>query len=189
MKPFYFIGWLIIRTFVKLFYRLKVVGIENFPKGKVLVAPNHISLADPPILGCSIKQELNYMAKKELFENKVLDFFLRKVNVFPVTRENVEPSSIKNAVKILNQNKPLVLFPQGTRSKNFNPEKIKTGFIKIAKMAKANILPVAIINTDKMIKFKQIKIIISKPIFQELTEKDILNKYILAMKEMLCNYQ
>jgi 1-acyl-sn-glycerol-3-phosphate acyltransferase len=185
MRPIYFIGWLITRTIAKIFYRLKIFGIENFPNGKVIIAPNHISLADPPIIGCCIKKELNYMAKKELFENKFMDFVLRKINAFPVTRENVDKTAIKNAIKILKNNKPLVLFPQGTRNKVFAKENIKLGFIKIAKIAQADILPVAIVNTDKLKLFKQIKVFFATPIPYWLPEEIILQKYIAIMEKML----
>ncbi|MFQ3675743.1 MAG: lysophospholipid acyltransferase family protein [Endomicrobiia bacterium] len=188
MKLFYFVGWLIVRMFAKMFYRLKVIGIENFPEGKILLAPNHISLADPPVLGSAVDRELSYMAKKELFENKLMNFILRKVNVFPVSRESIDPSAIKNAVRILKNNKPLVIFPQGTRNKDFSEERIKLGFIKIAKIAKSDILPVAIINTDKMMSFKQIKIIFSKPIPISLPEENILQIYVKSMKTMLNKY-
>lgn len=188
MKFIYLTGWIITRVVAKLIFRLKIINKENFVSGRILIAPNHTSYVDPPIVGCSVPKELYYMAKKELFESKIMGFLLRKTNAFPVEREKIDPSTIKTAVKILKSNKPLVLFPEGTRRKFFCGENIKNGFVKIAKIANADILPVAIINTNNLKFFKQIKVVFGKKISCSLGEKEILETYISEMEKMLKKY-
>lgn len=80
MKFIYLTGWIITRVVAKLIFRLKIINKENFVSGRILIAPNHTSYVDPPIVGCSVPKELYYMAKKELFESKIMGFLLRKTN-------------------------------------------------------------------------------------------------------------
>ena len=101
------------------FYRMHVEGAEHIPDtGAVIVAPNHKSSFDPPIVGVAIKNRLvHYMAKAELFKNPVFGWVLRKMGAFPVKRGTVDRMAIKQAVRELKNGHVLGIFPEGTRIK------------------------------------------------------------------------
>ena len=95
---FYYIG----RTFYKLFYKivfgLTIEGQQHIPrKGSAIIAPNHASYIDPPLVAVALPRPLYFMAKAELFKNPFFGFILRKVNVFPVKRSSKDVGVFKEA--------------------------------------------------------------------------------------------
>ena len=135
-------------TFV---YRLEVHGKENIPKtNDYIVAGNHLSTLDPPLLCCVLPKPVAFMAKKELFENPLLRWMLDWLGSFAVNREKLEVSTIKTALTIKNTNWVLGLFPQGTREPRGTITHIEKGFAGLAKTTKCGILPIGIIGTDEV---------------------------------------
>ncbi|MBQ6296430.1 MAG: 1-acyl-sn-glycerol-3-phosphate acyltransferase [Selenomonadaceae bacterium] len=129
----------------------KIIGTENIPKeGAFILAANHVSNWDPPFLGTFIEREVCYMGKVELFKNPVMAAICRGLHVFPVKRGAADKTAIKTAVKILKDGKCLGIFPEGTRSKTGKLGKAESGVSLIAAMTKAQIIPAAIINTEKI---------------------------------------
>ena len=101
---------LIIRIVLKINGSLKVYGTENVPeKGGVIIASNHISYLDPPLVGAVLPRIATFLARKGLFEVPVLGRMIRR-SAFPVDRDNPKPSSIKEAVKRLKKGEAIVLF-------------------------------------------------------------------------------
>lgn len=119
---------------------IDVQGKEHLPEDDtyVLIAP-HRSLLDPVfIVIAAAPREFTVMAKAELFENALFGWFIRKLNAFPVDRENPGPSAIKTPVKALkNTDKSFLIFPSGTR----HSTDLKGGAVTIAKMSKKPIVP------------------------------------------------
>jgi 1-acyl-sn-glycerol-3-phosphate acyltransferase len=101
-------------------------------------------MLDPFLVAISFKDNLRYMAKKELFEYKILNFLLPKVGVFPVDRSGNSLTAIKNSIKILKDNQTLGIFPEGTRIKEYDENSVKGGIGMLAVKSKASILPVYI---------------------------------------------
>ncbi len=148
----------------KIFYKVSVNGLENIPKdGRLVICSNHIGVTDPVLLAAMIPRNLNYMAKKELFDNKLLSFFIKKLGAFPVDRETTGLSAIKNAIKILRNDKVFAMFPQGTRVTDISNEDVKPGIAMISIKGKSPVVPIYI-DTQYEI-FKEIKINIGKPIY------------------------
>ena len=86
---------------MKLIYRLEVHGKENIPKNcEYIVAPNHLSTLDPPMIAGILNRPLAYMAKKELFENPFLRWWLNWLGAFAVDRENLSVSTIRTVLTI-----------------------------------------------------------------------------------------
>jgi 1-acyl-sn-glycerol-3-phosphate acyltransferase len=106
-------------------------------------------MIDPVILAVSSKRQIHFMGKKELFENKILGYFFRKLGAFPVDRQGVSMSAIKSSLAVLNNNEVLGIFPEGTRVKEYSEENAKPGIALIANKAKANIIPFYIEGTYK----------------------------------------
>lgn len=148
---------------ISIFYKIEVIGKEKVPIGEPLIfASNHKNNLDPMLIGSLMPRKVSYMAKKELFKNKIVGSFLKNVNVFPVDRSKTDISTIKTALKILKSNGALGIFPQGTRMKQENLGNAKAGTSMLAIRGKARICPVSIISTYKL--FSKITIYIDEPI-------------------------
>ena len=121
---FYRIAYCIAWPFIKLFYPTKVIGKENIKKGKCIYACNHQSFADAFILGIALKNQLHFLAKKELFEKKTpMSWFMKKVGGIPVSRGQADITAIKTVITTLKNDGQLLVFPQGTRKQT--PEDVE----------------------------------------------------------------
>ena len=139
----------------KHFYNFHIEGIENIPQDRPLVmASNHRSYADPVILTMPMKLPVTYMAKEELFKNKLFGWFITKLGAFPVKRGSGDMQVIDDAVSILNSGRNLVIFPEGTRSKDGKVGKGKTGVALIAAKSGADVLPCGIIFEGEKLKLR-----------------------------------
>lgn len=138
--------------YYQLAYGLKIEGKENLKDIKnipVIVAGNHMSAIDPFLMIHAVKKPVAFMAKEELFQKPLARFFLDVLGAFAVNRSKVGASTIKTALGIKKTKWSLGLFPQGTRETNGLIEHVSKGFASMAKAAKLDILPVAIIGADK----------------------------------------
>ena len=139
----------------KLFYNFHIEGTENIPQDKALVmASNHRSYADPVILTMPMKKPVTYMAKEELFKNRLFGWFITKLGAFPVKRGAGDLQVIDDAVGILESGRHLVIFPEGTRSKDGKVGKGKTGVALIAARSGADVLPCGIVFEGEKLHFR-----------------------------------
>lgn len=144
-------------------FRIRVKGLENIEEtDKVIVCANHKSLLDPIFLAISMPQRIYFMAKKELFDKPFLGGLLRALGAFPVDRFGRDLKALRTSVALVNEEKILGIFPEGTRVKEAKRENVKDGVAFIALKAKADIMPVEIISTYKP--FRKSVILIKKPI-------------------------
>ena len=154
--------FVVIKLLLPLFYKIEVSGVENIPQDrKYIMAANHISYFDAFLSWTPIKRPIAFMAKKELFEKKVLAFLIDKLGCFAVNREKLEVSTIKTVINIFKTKDWLLgIFPQGGIRRNRKIEKINKGFAVIAKQMKADILPVGLTGCEEYswIPFKGVKI-------------------------------
>lgn len=178
----------------KLIYRINVYGKENvLMNEKLIVCSNHTNILDPVVLAVIFPREVSFMAKKELFENKFLNYVFRKVGAFPVDRKESDITAIKNALRVLKNDGALGIFPEGTRVEEFNLDNVKSGTALISIKSKSRILPIYIEGSYKL--FSKINVYIGEPIdfseyygeklssesYAELS-KDVLKK-IYSIKE------
>lgn len=102
--------------FCKFMFQLEVYGRENIPKnGGFILASNHVSYLDPVIVGVSSPVKLNYMARHDLFNNRLFGRLLTLLGVFPVKRNSADLSALKEAMRRVKAGKGLLLFPEGRR--------------------------------------------------------------------------
>lgn len=135
----------------KLVYRLEVKGKENIPKdSNFIIAANHLSTLDPPLICGIMPHGVAYMAKKELFENIFLRWWLDWLGAFAVDREKLGVSTIKTVKALKKTNWVLALFPQGTRQAPGEISDVKKGFASLAKTTKCGILPIGITGTEEI---------------------------------------
>ncbi|MEW6214032.1 MAG: lysophospholipid acyltransferase family protein [Nitrospirota bacterium] len=167
----------IFYTFLKVFNRLEVIGSENVPeKGGVIVAANHVSYLDPPIIGVALRRQATYMAKQGLFKVPLLGTFV-KLFSFPVNRDRPQLSTIREAINRLKNGGLIVLFPEGARSVDGSLLDAKRGIGMIAAMSRMPVVPALIEGTEKALpvgaKFlrpSKIKVIFGKPLKVEEKE-------------------
>ena len=147
---FYFFWRGLIRPFFFLKYHMQYKGVENVPsEGAYILASNHREAIDPILLGEGLKREILFMAKEELFRNKFISWFLRKLGAFPVDRGKADRGAIKHFEEVLNNGYLMGIFIEGTRSKTDDFLPPKNGVSLIAYDSKTPVIPVCITHVGK----------------------------------------
>lgn len=161
---FYDFALSVLRLFCKVFFKYEVIGIENVPlEGNVIIAANHKSNLDPIFVASSMTtREVAAIAKKELFDHKVLGFILKKLNTIPIDRENTGIATVKQILRAIKDGYVLGLFPEGTRVKGKEFGQAKAGLSLFASKGKANVVPISVISSYKLL--SRVKIYIGEPI-------------------------
>ncbi|MFC4324155.1 lysophospholipid acyltransferase family protein [Litchfieldia salsa] len=181
---FYIFARETVRTLLKPFYRIEVIGQENVPKNDpVIICSNHIDNLDPPVVGITVERPVHFMAKEELFKVPVLGKLISKTNAFPVKRGMSDREALRKAMKILKDNEVLGLFPEGTRSKDGKLGKGLAGAGFFALRSNAVVIPCAIIGPYKI--FGKIKVVYGQPIEmdhlrQEKASAETVTEHIMA---------
>src|SRR4030067_1028858 len=112
MKILFWTGWSLFRIIAALIFRVKIIGAGNIPQaGGFILASNHISYYDPPLIGCCISREVYFFTKRELFDSRPCGWVLLRVNARPVNRAGVDRAAIEAAVEILRGGHGLTVFP------------------------------------------------------------------------------
>lgn len=144
----YAVAKVILSILFRIFLRLRAEGVENIPAdGPLVIACNHLSLLDPPVLGCAASRKVHFMAKQELFV-PVLGTIYKILGAFPVRRGGADRAAIKHGIEILQSGQVLAIFPEGTRSKTGRLGKAEPGALMMAGKARAAIVPACVIGTD-----------------------------------------
>ncbi|MCC2667708.1 MAG: 1-acyl-sn-glycerol-3-phosphate acyltransferase [Armatimonadetes bacterium] len=148
----YRIVWLLCQVIFGVLFRRRVVGREYVPRtGSFIVASNHISSLDPPVVGTGFWRPAVYMAKEELFRNPLIGWFYRQLNAFPIKRGSADRAAVKHAFDQLQQGGGLVMFPEGTRSKTGELREPEIGVGMIAYRSGAPVIPAWISGTDRIL--------------------------------------
>jgi 1-acyl-sn-glycerol-3-phosphate acyltransferase len=137
-----------LRSILRVFGKLHVYDKHNVPKeGAYVIACTHTGWVDVLYLGIALlPTNIHYMAKKQLFDNRFIGWFLRKLNDFPVDRDNPGPSVLKIPSRLLAQGEVVGIFPSGTRIEE--QAALKQGAITIAQRSKVPIIPAAYVGPN-----------------------------------------
>lgn len=183
-------GWI----FRKL-YRVRIVNPEKEPTGiPYLVCCNHTALMDVTVITLSMKTQVHYMAKKEVFKVPVLKSFAKAMGAFPVDRKNGDVGAVKRTIEFLKNGECVGVFPQGTRKAGIHPKdtEFKNGIGMFADRAGVGILPVCIKTKKHKLKlFRKTYFVIGDYIppkdlsFEEYTGKEKYGKIADYVKERL----
>lgn len=151
MRFHYRISWEFLRLIERLLFGMRIHGDEKVPRtGGVIIASNHISYNDPPMVGSAVPRELHFLAKEELFENPVFGALISSFNAMPVKRATGDVGALKKAVRLLKEGKAMIMFPEGTRSLSGKFLKPKPGVGMIASMADVQVVPTYVAGTDNL---------------------------------------
>jgi len=146
---------LFVLPIYKFVFRGQLLGKENIPqKNSFIMVSNHGSLLDPPLLGHALARNISFMAKAELFKIPLLGFVIKACGAYPVKRGIVDKNTIKTACKKLSDNNCIGIFIDGTRQKNGRVNKPKQGAALLSFKNQKILLPAAIVNSHKLIRFK-----------------------------------
>lgn len=165
--------------------KINIVGEENIPKGTVLFVSNHQSNFDIAVIMACIKKEKGFVAKKELLKLPLIRDWMVEMECVFLDRSDIRASAkaITDAINILKKGQSMVVFPEGTRSKERKMGEFKSGSFKLATKSKVPIVPITIDGTYKImeennnrIKPAEVKITIHKPIDTEGISKDEENE-------------
>ncbi len=181
----------IVYSILKLFFNLEIKGADCIPKkGSFILAANHVSFLDPPAVSSCCPRKVLFIARADLFDNKVLGFYMRRVGVIPIKRYSADLGALKVALKAL-KNMPLLIFPQGERTSNFDDVRPGIGFL--CKKSDVPVIAARIYGTDvvlprgaKFLRPGKVKVIFSQVdnIGKDDTYEDITVKVMMKIKSL-----
>jgi len=148
MNPSYYAAWTVFRFMYATYFRWRVYHPERVPlTGSVILASNHLSFLDPPLVGCGVPRAINYMARKTLFRFPGIGALLRSWNAVPVDRDGGSASGLKEILDRLKRGGAIIMFPEGTRSVTGDLQPARSGIgLAIIKSA-APVVPVRVFGT------------------------------------------
>lgn len=154
---------IVFRIYCGIIHPVRVTGKENLPKeGGFMLCVNHISFLDPVVTVLYVKRHIRFMAKKELFKNKIVAGVLDAVGSFPVDRGHADLAAIREAIKTLTTGQTLGIFPQGTRSVDNEHTQLHGGAALIVQRTGSPVVPMYIDGPYKY--FRRTEVRIGKPI-------------------------
>lgn len=163
-RVFYWIGKNGSNVLFKTFSRLRVIGRDHVPRaGPLILAPNHASFTDPPLVGSQLPRPLFYMGKEELFRIPVFGWLIRQVNAFPIRRAEGDIAAIKAAERILAAGGALIVFPEGRRQRTGRLGAPKRGVGLLAVRTGAPVLPVYIHNGHRVTQGARLTMVFGHP--------------------------
>lgn len=146
----YWITWVLTRVAMRLLLRIRFVGAHHMPRqGPVLIASNHVSYLDPPVIAIGLGRRLRFIAKVELLRPAIMGWFLRKLSAIPVRRGEADRRAIQEAIKTLREGGVVAIFPEGTRSETGDLQEPEMGAGMLTLRTGAPVLPVYVSGTEK----------------------------------------
>jgi len=148
MNLSYRIAWTLFRAWYATYFRWRVYGAENVPvKGGVILAANHSSFLDPPLVGSGLERDINYLARESLFRYPGIGALLRSWNAVPVDRDGGGAKGLKIILDRLLAGGGIILFPEGTRTKDGQLQPARSGIGLTVIKSTAPVVPVRVFGT------------------------------------------
>jgi cytidylate kinase len=147
-------GSFVLRVIARLLARIRFEGDKTpLPKGALIIAANHASSADPPLIGgffnARLDRPINWLGKRELLELPVVGWAMRQAAIHPVDRRTADVDAFRTAMRILESGNVLAVFPEGTRSRDGALQEVREGVAVLALRSGAPVLPIGIADTDR----------------------------------------
>jgi 1-acyl-sn-glycerol-3-phosphate acyltransferase len=148
MNPLYFLGWACFRAIYQFYFGWRVYNPERVPlKGPVILASNHASYIDPPLVGAGLHRGINYLAREDLFRFPVVGWVLHNWNAVPVDRDGGGARGLKAILDRLLDGGAIILFPEGTRSRDGKLQPARSGIGLTVIKSNAPVVPVRVFGT------------------------------------------
>lgn len=187
---FYHLAMAVIRIYLRILFKIEVIGKENLPKkGGIILCSNHSSNFDPFLVCTRTRRKVYYLAKKELFSTKFKNYWMRNLAAFPIDREKTDLNALKLGINLLKGGSVLGIFVHGTRAKDGVKAEAKNGVSLFALKGNSSVVPIGITSDYK----KRAKVIVNigKPISfekykNEKAKSDVLSK---MTEEIVCEIE
>ena len=135
-----------LRLGTRLYFGLRFEGVQHIPlAGPLIIAPNHVTFADPPLVSIPVRRPVYYMAWNRLFQIPGLSWLIRRLRAFPVDIEAADPRATREAVRVLQAGEALMIFPEAGRSPDGRLQRFRPGAFRLACSLGVPVLPVTII--------------------------------------------
>lgn len=148
MQLHYRINWYLLRLLFKSYFRFTISGEEHIPPtGPLLIAANHCSHLDPPMIALALHRQVRIMAKKELFSVPVLGWWIRWIGGYPIVRGKSDLAGIRTMLRLLKEENAVLVFPEGTRSMTGKLNSLQEGTAWLATRARVPVVPIQVQGT------------------------------------------
>jgi 1-acyl-sn-glycerol-3-phosphate acyltransferase len=139
VRPIIYLG-------ARLYWRIRLEGTEHIPAdGPLIIAPNHVTFADPVLVSIPIRFAVHFMAWDALFKVPGLAWLIRRLRAFPVQIESADPRSTREAVRLLQAGRAVMIFPEAGRTPDGRLQRFRPGAFRLACALKVPVLPVTIL--------------------------------------------
>ncbi len=150
MRLWYRFCRFLYRVYFRLYHRGRVYDAKRLPdEGGFILAANHASFLDPPLLGQACKREAFFMARDTLFRNWLGGWILRSWNCVPIKREGGDIGAMRTALRLLGEGKAVLMFPEGTRSPDGQLQEARAGIGMIVARSEAKVVPMRIFGSER----------------------------------------
>jgi 1-acyl-sn-glycerol-3-phosphate acyltransferase len=195
MPILYRIVLFIAYMYAKVFLRLKIEVRHPIPKGAALIAANHTSFLDPPIVSVSFPEEVHFLARKTLFDHKFFGSFIRKLNAHPIHGDGKDMAIFRTVAQLMEEGYKVILFPEGQRSYDGILKPLKQGVALMAIKSHVPIIPCWVEGAHKVWPrgqklpriFGKVRCIFGEPIYPPKTDdtKKALHEMTEALYEAI----
>jgi 1-acyl-sn-glycerol-3-phosphate acyltransferase len=165
MSIVWFLSWIWVFPLLKVLTGIKIIGTVP-KKGSFIIACNHVSFLDPPIVGICAAREIYFLAKIDLFQtSRAFAWLIKAYNAIPISGIQ----GLRTAMKLLKKGAVVVIFPEGTRSRKGHMLPFNPGVSYLATNLGIPVIPAYIANSDKrflqlILRLNRLKISFGKPI-------------------------
>jgi len=150
MNISYRLGWLGFRAVYRFYFRWRVFNAERVPlDGPVILASNHASFLDPPLVGSGLRRGINYLARDSLFRFPGMGALLRSWSCVPVDRDGGGAAGLKSILDRLLKGGAIILFPEGTRTHDGKLQPARSGIGLVVIKSDAPVVPVRVFGTHE----------------------------------------
>jgi 1-acyl-sn-glycerol-3-phosphate acyltransferase len=172
IKLIYWCLWILFRVFAITFFHARFVGQERMPRaGGVLIAANHASILDIPLLGCGLPRQISFMGRHNLFPIPILHPLLQRLGWIPIRQDRFDREGFRRAERLLCQGQSVAIFPEGERTDTGQLGEGKAGFATLVARTGCRVVPAYIHGTfealptgARRISFRPITVVYGEPI-------------------------
>jgi len=171
MKPLYWFCHKAVGLLARVIFGYRAFGQENIiEEGPAIMAANHQSYLDPPLVGITCQRELYYLARKTLFEKKLLGPLISRVNALPVDLSRGDLAAVRAIINLLKEGHRTVIFPEGTRSRDGKIQPARPGIGMIIAKTLVPVVPMRIFGSFEAwpkagkLRLHRLTVVVGKPL-------------------------